>query len=103
MAEKSDIVRRTLGAFFLLSALILLVVGETALNNRLSSHPWEFLIFWTMCFVFVGLALLMALLDMAAVRRRVRREERELVESTMQQIARAKEVKSKQPPHNSVN
>jgi len=45
----------------------------------------------------------MALLDMVAVRRRVRREDRELIESTMRQITRAKESKSKPPPENSVN
>lgn len=103
MAEKSDMVRRWLGAFFLLSALVMLVAGETALNERLRSHPWEFVIFWLACFAFVGLALLMAMLDMAAVRRRVRREERELLESTMRQITEAKALKENKPPQNSVD
>ena len=94
MAEKSDMVRRGLGVFFLLSALVMLVVGETVLSERLRSQPWEFVVFWLGCFAFVGLALLMALLDMAAVRRRVRQEERELVESTIRQITEAKESKA---------
>ena len=102
MAEKSDIVRRTLGTFFLLAALAMLVGGETMLSERLRSQPWEFVLFWLACFVLVGLALLMALLDMAAVRRRVRREERELVENTLRQIKLAKELKTKQSPENSV-
>jgi len=103
MAEKSEMVRRGLGAFFLLAALAMLVAGETALEEHLRSHPWEFVVFWLACFAFVGLALLMALLDMAAVRRRVRREERELIENTMRQITRAKASKPKAPPENSVN
>ena len=103
MAEKRDIVRRVLGVFFLLAALVMLVIGETAMNDHLRSHPWEFVVFWLGCFAFVGLALLLALLDMAAVRRRVRREERELVESTLRQITQARESKSGKPPQNSVN
>ena len=103
MAEKSDIVRRGLGAIFLLAALVMLVVGESVLNERLRSHPLEFVGFWLACFAFVGLAFLMAMLDMAAVRRRVRREELELVASTMRQITREKEAKSNQRPENSVN
>lgn len=103
MAEKCDIVRRGLGAFFLLAALVMLVSGETVLNESLRSHPREFVVFWLGCFALVGLAFLMAMLDMAAVRRRVRREERELVESMLRQITQEKEAKSNKRPENSVN
>ena len=103
MAEKSDIARRGLGAFFLLAALGMLVAGETVLEERLRSQPLEFVGFWLGCFVFVGLAVLMAVLDMAAVRRRVQREERELVESTLRQITEVKDPGGAKHPQNSVN
>ncbi|MFO1488263.1 MAG: hypothetical protein U1F65_07285 [Verrucomicrobiota bacterium] len=93
MAEKRDVVRRTLGVFFLAAAVIMLVLGETALGGYLSSHPREFLLFWLVCFLFVGLALLTAVLDMMAVRRRLRGEQRELVENTLHQIEEAKIAK----------
>ena len=95
MAEKRDVVRRVLGAIFLLASLVMLILGETRLNERLQSHPLEFLIFWLTCFVFVGLALLTALLDMGAVRRRVQRDERELVERTLHEIAEAEDLKAR--------
>jgi hypothetical protein len=101
MAENTDIRRRIVGAFFLLTALILLILGETKLSDRLRSHPWEFIFFWLGCFISVGLALLMALLDMATVRRRVRREERELIENTLREISRVKASKAGKSPENS--
>src|ERR1017187_1942321 len=98
MADKRDIPRRALGAFFLAASLVMLIAGETLLRGRLSSHPVEFLVFWMGCFVFVGLAFLMALLDLAVVRRRTREQQRELLESALRQIARTKELKSNRPP-----
>lgn len=98
MADKTDIRRRALGAFFLIASLVMLIAGETLLRGRLRSHPVEFLVFWMGCFVFVGLAFLMALLDLAVVRRRTREQQRELLESALRQIARTKELKSNRPP-----
>ena len=101
MADQKDIRRRVLGAFFLLAAAGMLIVGETVLKERLRSLPMGFLIYWMACFIFVGLAVLMAVLDIAIVRRRVREEQRQLFEDTLAQIARAKEATSKRPPENS--
>jgi hypothetical protein len=98
MADKRDIRRRALGAFFLIASLAMLIAGETLLNDRLQSHPAEFLAYWMACFMFVGLAFLMGLLDLAVVRRRTREQQRELLESALRQIAQTKELKAKRPP-----
>jgi hypothetical protein len=97
MASKADVHRRWLGVFSLLAATGMLIAGETLLRNRLSSTA--FLVFWVMCFVFTGLAILVAFLDVFAVRRRIREEQRELFENTFSQMAQAKNSKSgKKPP-----
>jgi hypothetical protein len=98
MADKRDIRRRAIGAFFLITSLTMLIVGETLFNDRLRSHPAEFLIYWMVCFMCVGLAFLMALLDLAVVRRRTRQQQRELLETAMRKIAQTKELKAKGPP-----
>ena len=98
MADKRDLRRRALGAFFLVASLVMLIAGETVLSDRLRAHPGEFVIFWMACFVFVGLAFLMALLDLAVIRRRTREQQRELLESALRQIAQTKESKSNRPP-----
>jgi len=104
MADKRDIRRRVIGGFFLAGALGMLLAGETALRERLHSNPAAFLLFWMLCFICVGLAFLMALLDLAVVRRRTREQQRELIEETLRQIEKSKELKSSQkpePPENS--
>ena len=98
MADKRDLRRRALGALFLIASLVMLIAGETVLGDRLRARPLAFLVFWMGCFMFVGLAFLMALLDLAVVRRRTRQQHRELLEEAMRQIARSKELKAKRPP-----
>ena len=100
MAEKRELRRRALSMVFLLAALGMLVVGETLLKARLRAEPVTFLIYWMGCFALVSLAFFMAVLDLAAMRRRARAEHRELLENTLRQIAQAKAKKS---PQNSVD
>jgi len=76
--------RRWLGAVALLSALVMLIAGETVLKGRLGAVA--FLVYWMACFGFTGLALFMALLDMRAVQNRTRQEQKKLVESTLKEI-----------------
>lgn len=90
MADKRDVRRRVLGALFLAAAVVLLFAGQTILKEWLQARPVAFLIFWLVCFLFVGLALLTALLDLAMMRRRVRDEQRELFEETLEKIERTK-------------
>lgn len=98
MADRRDLRRRALGAFFLVASLVMLIAGETVLSERLRLRPLAFLIFWMVCVVFVGLAFLTALLDLAVVRRRTREQQRELLESALRQIAHTKELKSNRSP-----
>jgi len=93
MGMKADLWRRGLGSFFLLAALGMLVAGKTLLRERLSAPA--FLVFWLICLLCTCLALLVAFLDVAAIRRRTREEQRALLENTLQEIARQTKSKSK--------
>jgi hypothetical protein len=76
--------RRRLGAVLLVAALALLVAGQTVLKNRL--HGLGFLLYWLACFLLTGAAILVAYLDALALRQRTRREARELLQSTLDEI-----------------
>ena len=93
MGSANDKRRRWCGAIFLLAALAMLVAGETVLRDRLGKIG--FVVFWMACFVFTCLALLIALIDAAVVRRRAREEHRQFLEQTLQEIAREKEAKKR--------
>lgn len=76
--------RRWFGALMLLGALGLLVAGETVLKGRLDGMA--FLLYWMLCFVFTGLAIVTAYLDARALQTRTRREARELLQTTLSKI-----------------
>ncbi|HEV2395182.1 MAG TPA: hypothetical protein VG146_22755 [Verrucomicrobiae bacterium] len=76
--------RRLLGVLVLLAALGMLIAGETVLKQWLSG--FRFLVYWLGCFFLTGLAILSAYLDVRALRRETRREERDLIESTIKDI-----------------
>jgi len=95
MGSTSDTRRRWFGAVFLTTALGMLIAGETVLRDRLGNVG--FVVFWMVCFLLTCLALLIAFLDAAAVRRRAREEHREFLEKALKDIVREKEAKSRQP------
>ncbi len=76
--------RRWLGAVFLGGALAMLVLGETALQNRLG--PVGFLLYWIACLLLTGFSVLIALWDLRAVRRQTREAERDLISTTLKDI-----------------
>ncbi len=76
--------RRRLGALLLLAAIAMLVAGQTVLKNRL--QDLGFLLYWLGCFLLTGSAILVAYLDALALRQRSRREARELLQSTLNEI-----------------
>ncbi|HXT11623.1 MAG TPA: hypothetical protein VN873_08665 [Candidatus Angelobacter sp.] len=84
---------RKRGLVFLVISVLMLVLGETVLRSALVRLP--FLIYWAACFVFTGLAVIFAFLDVAGVQRRARDAQRELLDKTIHEIARQKELKAK--------
>jgi hypothetical protein len=84
MGNSSDAMRRWLGAFSLAVAFGLLVWGETILKPFLKGIL--FLIYWLICFLFTCSAIVIALLDVRAVRRRIRSEQRNLIERTLNDL-----------------
>lgn len=92
MESNTNIPHRKRGLTFLIISVVMLVLGETVLRSSLGKVP--FLIYWMGCFVFTGMAILFAFLDVAGVQRQAREQQRELLEKTIHEIARQKEAKS---------
>lgn len=86
MPYSPDAMRRWLGLLFLALAFGMLVWGQTVLRGKLERERIVFLIYWFICFIFVIAAIITALLDVRATRRRARREHEDLVRRTLEQI-----------------
>ncbi len=84
--------RRWFGALSLVAALAMLIGGETVFKHRLSA--FGFLVYWLICFAFTSLAFLAAFLDVRALSRRTRREQRELLDTTLRTIEKEAKTKS---------
>ena len=69
-----------------MAAVAMLIAGETLLKNALSDVG--FLLYWLVCFLFTGLAIVFAFIDVRQVARRTREEQRELMQTTLNQIER---------------
>ncbi len=87
--------RRWFGGLILLTALGLLIAGETILKGKLQGL--SFLLYWLLCFVLTGAALIVAWVDACAVRRKSRREARELVQHTLGKIEADVRRKTNEP------
>jgi len=77
-ASQADFRRRWFGVFFLLIAAGMLIWGQTILKPYLEGIG--FMVYWLGCLAFTGLALVTALLDIWAVRRRTREQQRDLLQ-----------------------
>ena len=86
--------RRWFGGLVLLAAVAMLFCGETVLKGKLGILA--FLTFWLVCFALPGLAVVVAFLDVRALQRRIRREQRDLLDSTLKKI----EAEAKTRPPN---
>jgi hypothetical protein len=84
MAQDGTARRRWIGTVALLGALGMLIAGQTVLKAQLKDIG--FILYWLVCFVLTGVAILLAYLDALALQRRSRRETRELIEHTMSGI-----------------
>ncbi len=76
--------RRWFGGLCLLTAVGMLVAGETVLEGRLS--PIAFLSYWSTCFLVTALAATASLLEVAWVRTESRHEQRDLLEETLRKL-----------------
>ena len=87
MAQPGDARRRWLGLFCLSMAAGMLTWGIIVFGSRLQGYG--FLAYWAVCFLFTIAALFIALLDMRAVRRRIRDEQQVLLHSTLAEIEKS--------------
>lgn len=62
----------------------MLILGMTVLKNRLRLQT--FLYYWLVCMVVTAMALIIALLDLRAVRLRSQKEQAELVNRALREI-----------------
>lgn len=75
--------------FCLAVAAGMLIWGKIVLDPYLTGVL--FLVYWAVCFVFTLGAIIIALLDIRAVRRRVRNQQRDLIQRTLEGVeAKAK-------------
>jgi hypothetical protein len=93
MSRPVQIHYRRLSIIFLTAAGVMVILGETVLQNRLERAG--LILFCLACFACTMFAILMALLDLAALQRRARQQQRELLENTFQEVVRQKEEELK--------
>jgi membrane protein implicated in regulation of membrane protease activity len=82
--DSADAMRRWLGLFCLTMAAGMLIWGQTLLKPLLEG--WLYIGYWTLGFIFTFGAIVIALLDIRALRRRTRREQKELLERTLAEV-----------------
>lgn len=92
MDSNSVFPHRKRGLVFLAIAVLMLILGETLLRSSLTKVP--FLLYWMVCLVLTALAIVFAFLDVAGVQRQAREQQRELLQKTIHEIARQKELKA---------
>src|SRR5262245_50828537 len=90
--------RRWFGASVLAAALLMLILGETALQGKMSDVA--FVLYWLVCFVLTTLAIVTAFRDVKAVQNQVRSEQRTLLESTLKDIESEARNRDKQAKRN---
>ena len=89
MPHSAEALRRWWGAFCLAVAAGMLIWGQTVLVPYLKGLI--FIIYWFICFLFTIAAILVALIDLRAIRQRVRNEHTELIEKTLREIDESKD------------
>jgi hypothetical protein len=94
MASDATARRRGFGALLVAVALAMLIAGQTVLSGRL--NPLEFMVYWLVCLLLTGAAIVAAFLDLRALQRRNLHEQRRLFQATLEQIAN--EARTKAPP-----
>ena len=93
MSHNSTTRRRWFGSVCLLTAIAMLVADEYFFKGQLSGVV--FVVYWLICFALTLLAICAAWLDVRALRRATRDEQRVLFENTLQNISKEKSGKSR--------
>ena len=95
MALDATTRRRWCGALVLLAALGMRIAGETVLKGKLENLA--FILYWLLCFGFIGLAILIAFLDARALQRRTRQAQHDLFEATLKEIETEAKARPRRP------
>lgn len=93
MPTSADALRRWLGLLFLALAFGLLIWGQTVLRDSLKGVA--FLAYWGCCFLFTLAAIITALLDVRATRRKAREEQDDLIRRTLEEVENESKDNSK--------
>lgn len=88
--------RRWYGLLCLVLGASMLVWGQTLLASRLQGKT--FIIYWTLCFLVTGLALIFALWETRRLRIRLQEEEKALFREMVRQIELARRAKEAEQP-----
>ncbi|MGB0580629.1 MAG: hypothetical protein ACPGVU_13060 [Limisphaerales bacterium] len=83
MLTKGDRIRRKFGLFFICVAVLMVIWGFTALEERLRGVA--FLTYWLTCLVFVTISIYIALWDFWVMMTRERREQIEKLQEALKQ------------------
>ncbi len=94
--SNAKLLRRATGSLCLVGAVVMLAVGETHLAPG-NSHL-GFLLYWLGCFALAIAAMIVAILDLFAVRSEARQAQRSLFEETLVKIETDRKRRPKSPP-----
>ncbi len=84
MGIRPNVRRRWIGGIALGLAIVMLVLGQTLLRNRLPA-VW-YLVYWAVCLVLTATAMIVALADARDLARGTVREQRDLLENTLKDV-----------------
>jgi len=87
-------IRRAVGIFFLAAATIMVVIGSRA---RFYFSPESIVIYWGIVFVLLFLTLMVALMDIRALRRDFRIQKKALFVSTFSDAEFRRKIREKHP------
>lgn len=93
MANKLAPPRRWYGLLCLVLGGAMLLWGQTLLKDRLDGK--SFIIYWTLCFLVTGLALIISLWDSFCLRRQMRRHEKQLLKEMLDQVEKARRERAR--------
>jgi len=99
MPNSADALRRWLGMFCLVVASGLLIWGQTVFAPHLKGIA--FMLYWAICLLFTLGAIVIALIDIRALRRRTSAERQALVERTLLAIEEESRQSSSRSPDGS--